>query len=78
MRPALGIGISKRSRQKQMWVDKDFKEWLKDVIRRKEILENHDFSFADITADIIRCTELKNGIEESLLRRRRKDEAKLF
>ena len=70
--------MSKRAKQEQVWVDKEFKEFLKHIIRRKSIMENHDFSFADITADIIRCTELRNGIEESLLKGRVRNEAKLF
>lgn len=61
-----------------MWVDKEFKEFLKQIIRRKSLTENHDFSFADITTDIVRCTELRNGIEEKLLKGRIKNETKLF
>lgn len=78
MRQKLGIGMSKRSRQEQMWVDREFKAFLKRIIRKKSLEENQDFSFADITSDIIRCTELKNGIEEKLLKGRIKNETKLF
>lgn len=70
--------MSKRSRQEQIWVDRGFKDFLKDIIRRRAVVENHDFSFADITADILRCPELKDGIEQKLLKRRLKSESKLF
>lgn len=73
--------MSKRETQEQVWVDKQFKEFIKDIMRRKTVIEKpqHDFSFGDITADIFRCTELRNGIEERMLKNRgKKDEAKLF
>ena len=70
--------MNRRANQEQVWVDKEFKEFLREIIRRKSLAENHDFSFGDITEDIVRCTELKNNIEKKLLRRGKENEARLF
>ena len=71
---------STRNNQYQMWVDKRFKEFLKEIIRKKNLIEHPltDFSFGDITKDIACNGDLKIDIENRLLREGKRDETKLF